>query len=68
MSKGGGISSYRGLVWMTKNAKDAKSSVVCDALLIDRNSVSNTYPLMKVENADVQIVHEAHVGNAVPQH
>ncbi len=62
ISKGGGISTYRGLVKAVKNAKNTKSSVECDALLIDNKSVSNTYPSMKIENSNVNIVHEARVG------
>jgi len=62
ISKGGGISSYRGYVRATKSAKNTKSSVVCDALLVDAESVSNTYPFSKIENKDVAIAHEARVG------
>ena len=62
ISRGGGISTYRGLVKAVKNAKNTKSSVECDALLIDNKSVSNTYPTMKIENSNVQISHEARVG------
>ena len=62
ISKGGGISSYRGSVRILKNAKNAKCSVNCDALLIGNDSVSNTYPFMKVENNDVTLSHEASVG------
>jgi Fe-S cluster assembly protein SufB len=62
ISKGGGISSYRGLVWVNKRADDSKSSVVCDALLIDGKSKSNTYPSIKVETNKVDLAHEARVG------
>ncbi len=62
ISKGGGISTYRGLVHVTKNAEHTKSSVACDALLIDNASVSKTYPLMKVDTNVVNIAHEASVG------
>ncbi len=62
ISKGGGISTYRGSVTVTKNATNTKSSVVCDALLIDDASVSNTYPFMKIDCDKVNIVHEATVG------
>ena len=62
ISKGGGISSYRGLVHVTSSAKNSKISVNCDALLIDEGSVSNTYPTMKIENKEVDLAHEATVG------
>ena len=62
ISKGGGIASYRGSVRILKNAKNSKCSVNCDALLIGNDSVSNTYPFMKVENNDVTLSHEASVG------
>lgn len=63
ISKGSGISSYRGSVFVTKNAKNVKSSVSCDALLIDHDSVSNTFPFMKVDTNKVDLVHEASVGS-----
>lgn len=62
ISKDGGISTYRGLVRVTRAAKNTKSSVNCDALLIGDGSVSNTYPTMRVETQDADIVHEATVG------
>lgn len=62
ISKDGGISSYRGFVKISKRAVNAKSSVVCDALILDDKSVSNTYPSVKNENNKVEISHEARVG------
>ena len=62
ISKDGGISSYRGSVRILKNAKNSKSSVNCDALLIGKGSVSNTYPFMKIDNNKVDVSHEATVG------
>ena len=62
ISKAGGISSYRGLVKVIPRAKNTKSSVQCDALLIDNKSASNTYPYMNIENNNSNIVHEATVG------
>ncbi len=62
ISKGGGISSYRGLVKVTPRATRSKVSVDCDALLVDDQSISNTYPSMKIENKHVDIAHEARVG------
>ena len=62
ISKGGGISTYRGFVKVTKSAKHTKSSITCDALLLDKRSTSNTYPFMKIDNNKVNVVHEAKVG------
>jgi Fe-S cluster assembly protein SufB len=62
ISKGGGISSYRGSVQVAESAKNTKCSVVCDALLIDDKSVSNTFPFMKIDTNKVDIAHEASVG------
>ncbi len=61
ISKDGGISSYRGLVRVTENAKHCKSNVQCDALLMDGQSISNTYPSMNINNATVRMEHEATV-------
>jgi Fe-S cluster assembly protein SufB len=61
ISKNGGRSSYRGLVRVEKDAKRAKSNVVCDALILDSKSRSDTYPYIEVENQDVSIGHEASV-------
>jgi Fe-S cluster assembly protein SufB len=61
ISKGGGRTSYRGGVWIHPGAKKAKSNVVCDALLIDEESRSDTYPYMDVQEDDVEMGHEATV-------
>lgn len=62
ISKNGGVSNYRGLVKVLPGAVGAKVSVMCDALMLDNISESNTYPTMKNENNEVSIVHEARVG------
>lgn len=62
ISKGGGISTYRGMVRVTPAAKDAVSHVACDALLLDAGSVSNTYPTMRIDTDAVDVAHEATVG------
>ncbi len=62
ISVGGGISTYRGLVRVTPKAVNSSVAVNCDALLIDDASVSNTYPTMKIDQADVDMAHEATVG------
>ncbi len=62
ISKGGGISTYRGLVQVHKNGENAKISVSCDALIMDDYSTSNTYPYIEIEADRVNIAHEAKVG------
>lgn len=61
ISKDGGRTSYRGLVKVEKGASQCKSKVVCDALLLDEESRSDTYPDMQIHERDVQIEHEATV-------
>ncbi|HEY7491234.1 MAG TPA: Fe-S cluster assembly protein SufB [Candidatus Tectomicrobia bacterium] len=61
ISKDGGRSTYRGLVKVASGAKGVKSKVVCDALILDRASRSDTYPVMEVDEAEVSIAHEASV-------
>jgi Fe-S cluster assembly protein SufB len=61
ISKGGGRTSYRGLLQVIPSAKKVKSKVVCDALLLDEASRSDTYPTMRIDSKDVQIEHEATV-------
>lgn len=62
ISKDGGIAEYRGLVRIMPNAKDSSTSVICDGLILDEHSVSNTIPELKVENNQVDAAHEAKVG------
>ncbi len=61
ISKDGGRTSYRGLVKVEPGATHSKSNVVCDALLIDEASRSDTYPYMDIGEEDVSIGHEASV-------
>jgi Fe-S cluster assembly protein SufB len=61
ISKGGGRASYRGLLKVYKGAAGSKSNVVCDALLIDDQSRSDTYPVIEIDEDDVTIGHEASV-------
>jgi Fe-S cluster assembly protein SufB len=58
---GGGRVSYRGKVSIGPNAHHSKSKVVCDALLLDPSSRSDTYPTNQILNQDVQLEHEASV-------
>jgi Fe-S cluster assembly protein SufB len=59
ISKGGGRAGYRGLVRVENGAENVKSFVRCDALILDEDSRSDTYPYMEIEEADAQIGHEA---------
>ncbi len=61
ISKNGGRTSYRGLVRMCKGAKKSKANVVCDALILDPRSRSDTYPYIEIEEQDVMVGHEASV-------
>jgi len=62
ISKGGGRSVYRGDLRIAKSAKNAISQVECDALILDDNSISDTFPNIKVDNNSATINHEARVG------
>lgn len=61
ISKGGGRASYRGLVKINKGAKGARSKVVCDALILDPDSRSDTYPTNLIMESDSTLEHEATV-------
>ncbi len=61
ISKGTGRTSYRGLVKVYPGAANAKSTVRCDALLLNPESRSDTYPTMEIDEKRVQIGHEATV-------
>ncbi len=61
ISKGTGRTSYRGLVKIYPGSKKAKSTVRCDALILDDTARSDTYPYMEIDEEDVTIGHEASV-------
>ncbi|MBA3074785.1 MAG: Fe-S cluster assembly protein SufB [Anaerolineae bacterium] len=61
ISKNGGRSSYRGLLKVYKGATNAKSNVACDALILDPQSRSDTYPTIEIDEENVTIGHEATV-------
>jgi len=61
ISKDGGRAGYRGLIKVAKGAVDCKSTVRCDALLLDEKSRSDTYPTMEIEEDRVTVGHEATV-------
>ncbi len=61
ISKDGGRTSYRGLIKVLPGATGVKTSVKCDALLLDEHSRSDTYPTMEIDEKDVSVEHEATV-------
>ncbi len=61
ISKDGGRAAYRGLLKIYPEAVGSKSKVVCDALLLDEASRSDTYPYIEIEEQDVTVGHEASV-------
>ena len=61
VSAGGGRTSYRGLVRVEDDSRGCKSHVQCDALILDEDSISDTYPYMEVGSGDALIGHEATV-------
>lgn len=62
LSKSGGISTYRGLIRVSANAENCTVHTVCDALLLDDESISNTIPELDIANASTLVAHEASVG------
>ncbi|HEY8776523.1 MAG TPA: Fe-S cluster assembly protein SufB [Gaiellaceae bacterium] len=61
ISKDGGRSTYRGLLEVGKGATESRSKVVCDALLLDEDSRSDTYPTIRIDESDADVGHEATV-------
>src|SRR4029453_5366758 len=61
ISKDGGRAGYRGLLQVARGAKNAKSKVVCDALILDEDSRSDTYPYIQIDENEVDVGHEATV-------
>ena len=62
ISKGGGISTYRGLIKVLPRAKNCKSFMKCSGLMLDNISKSDAIPILKIENSEVNAAHEATVG------
>ncbi len=67
ISKDGGVSTYRGQVKVDPGLRSVRSHVVCDALILDAESTSNTYPYMDINAEDVSIEHEARVSRISEQ-
>ncbi len=61
ISKDGGRATYRGLLEIADGATEARSKVVCDALLLDEDSRSDTYPTIRIDENDADVGHEATV-------
>src|SRR5204862_2131809 len=61
ISKDGGRGSYRGLLEIANGAHGSKSKVVCDALLLDEHSRSDTYPTIRIGDDNINVAHEATV-------
>jgi Fe-S cluster assembly protein SufB len=61
ISKDGGRATYRGLLEVAEGATEARSKVVCDALLLDEDSRSDTYPTIRIDENDANVGHEASV-------
>ncbi len=61
ISKDGGRGSYRGMVTVSAKAENCKLNIVCDALILDGKSRSDTYPTMEVANSTAKCEHEASV-------
>ena len=62
VSKGSGVTTFRGLLHIAKNAANVKSHVSCDALLLDENAKTNTFPYNQINRSDAMLSHEAKVG------
>ena len=62
VSRANGRSTYRGLLHVAKGATNVKSTVRCDALLLDETSKTDTYPYMEINQEDATVTHEATVG------
>jgi Fe-S cluster assembly protein SufB len=61
ISKDGGRATYRGLMEIADGASESRSKVVCDALLLDEDSRSDTYPTIRIDENDADVGHEATV-------
>ena len=62
VSKDGGRTTYRGLAKVMPGATNAKVNVVCDALILDEKSASDTIPFIEIEEDKATLAHEATVG------
>lgn len=68
ISRLGGIANYRGYIEVLRDSNSAVSSVVCDGIIVDDESISNTWPSNKILGANAEISHEAKVGRISDEH
>ncbi len=61
ISKNGGIASFRGLVKINRGAKDSKSHMVCDGLILDKSSKTDAYPALQIDESEMSVSHEASI-------
>lgn len=62
ISKDGGHAFYRGLLKVNKDAYGCKSTVSCESLMLDNSSISDTLPIISLNNDNIDIGHEAKIG------
>ena len=62
ISKGGGKNTYRSSIYISEKAKNSKSAVTCESLMLDNISTSDTIPVMDVRTKDADVGHEASIG------
>ena len=62
ISKGGGMSTYRSAIYISKDAEESKASVSCQSLMLDSDSRSDTVPAMEILNDTSDVGHEAKIG------
>jgi len=62
ISKGGGMSTYRSAIYISKDAEESKASVSCQSLMLDSDSRSDTVPAMEIFNDSSDVGHEAKIG------
>lgn len=62
ISKGGGKNTYRSSIYISEKAKNSKSAVTCESLMLDNISTSDTIPVMDVRTKEADVGHEASIG------
>ncbi len=62
ISKGGGIATYRGLIKVNEDAVHSKSTVSCESLILDNESISDTIPVIQLNTDEIDLGHEAKIG------
>ncbi len=62
VSKDSGVTAFRGIVKVIRGAKNSRSHMRCDAIMLDEKSKSDTFPTLQIDERDVSTGHEATVG------